>query len=155
MNGAKNMNLQQAERFFSVIGEMRRYLMHAKPFSGITHSEMTILHMIDMRERKGERASTTWLSERLHLSKSSISQTLNSMEAKGWIRRSIDPSNRRKTSIDTTEEGRRMMQEVYNEVVENIGRVLERMGQENAERFLDLIEMFLAGAKVEFKSQKE
>ena len=36
-----------SERFFTAIGDMRRYLMQAKPLCGISHSEMPILHLID------------------------------------------------------------------------------------------------------------
>ena len=74
------MDQQLSERFFTSISEMRRYLMQAKPFEGITHSEVTILHLIDICQRRCERASTTWLSAHLGLTKSSVSQTLNSME---------------------------------------------------------------------------
>jgi DNA-binding MarR family transcriptional regulator len=142
---------QLAERFFTVTGDMRRYLMQSKPFGGITHSEMPILHLIEGCERHGERASTTGLSARMGLSKSSVSQTLGTMEEKGWIRRSIDPDNRRQTVIDLTDEGRRKMQEIFEEGVERIGNILENMGRADAERFLELMEKFLAGAKIEFQ----
>jgi DNA-binding MarR family transcriptional regulator len=133
---------------------MRRYLMQSKPFQGITQSEVTILHLIDVCDRRGERASTTWMSSRLGLTKSSVSQTLNSMEEKGWIRRSIDPDNRRQTEIQLTDEGRDKMCEVFTEGQIRIGNVLERMGRENAEKFLDLMEMFLDGAKIEFQRKE-
>ncbi len=143
--------MQQSERFFNVIGEMRRYLMQSKPFSGISHSEVTILHMISVCEKKGKRASTTWLSARLNLSKSSISQSLGAMEEKGWIVRAIDPSNRRQTNIDLTESGRQKLDEVNAATVSSIDRMLTRMGRENAEKFVDLVVLFLDSAKAEFQ----
>lgn len=148
------MEQQLTERFFTVIGEMRRYLMQSKPFDGITHSELTILHMIDICDRRGERASTTWLSTKLGLTKSSVSQTLNSMEEKGWIHRSIDPDNRRKTTIDLTDEGRRKMGNVFSEGMSRVGNVLEHMGRENAERFIEMMETFLASARIEFQRKE-
>lgn len=148
------MEQQLSERFFTAIGQMRRYLMQVKPYDGITHNEMTILHMIELCERRGERASTTWLSARLGLSKPSVSQTLNSMEEKGWIRRTIDPNNRRQTAINVTDEGREKMSEVFQQVVKSVARVLERMGRENAERFVELIELFLAGTKIELQRKE-
>jgi DNA-binding MarR family transcriptional regulator len=148
------MEQQLTERFFTVIGEMRRYLMQSRPFEGITHSEMTILHLIDICDKRGEHASTTWLSSRLGLSKSSVSQTLNSMEQKGWIHRSIDPDNRRKTTIDLTASGRQKMGEVFQEGMIRVGNVLEIMGRENADRFIEMMEMFLASAKIEFQRKE-
>ena len=145
---------QLPERFFTAIGEMRRYLMQSKPFCGITHSEMSILHLIDICIRRGERASTTWLSARMGFTKSSISQTLGAMEEKGWIHRSIDPDDRRQTAIDLTDEGRQKMQEVYREGIARIGSILEKMGREEAVRFLELMEKFLAGAKAEFQRKE-
>jgi DNA-binding MarR family transcriptional regulator len=148
------MEQQLTERFFTVIGEMRRYLMQSKPFDGITHSEVTILHMIDICDRRGERASTTWLSTKLGLTKSSVSQTLNSMEEKGWIHRSIDPDNRRKTTIDLTDEGRQKMGSVFSEGMNRISNVLEKMGKENAERFIEMMEKFLANVRIEFQRKE-
>ena len=142
------------ERFFTAIGEMRRYLMQSKPSHGITHSEMMVLHMIDNCDRKGARASTTWLSSRLGLTKSTVSQTLNSMEEKGWIRRGIDPDNRRQTTIDLTEAGSEKIREVMREGMTRVGIVLEKMGHESAERFVEMIENFLASAKIEFQRKE-
>jgi DNA-binding MarR family transcriptional regulator len=115
---------------------------------------VAILHLIEVCQRRGERASTTWLSERLKLAKPSISQALNAMEEKGWIHRSIDPDNRRQTNIDVTEEGQRKMAQAYRMVVASVTRVLDHMGRENAERFVELMEQFLDGAKVEFQRKE-
>lgn len=153
-NGVVSLDQLLTERFFTAIGEMRRYLMQTKPFLGITHSEMTILHMIDICDRRGARASTTWLSSRLGLTKSTVSQTLNSMEEKGWIRRGIDPDNRRQTLIDLTEAGKLKMEEVFQEGKVRIGKVLETMGREDAEQFIEMTEKFLAGAKIEFQRKE-
>ena len=145
---------QLAERFFTVIGEMRRYLMQTKPSPGVTPGEMTILHLIDICDKRGERASTTWLSGRIKMSKSSVSQVLKAMEGKGWIARSLDPENRRQTNIELTDEGRRKMDELYKVMIASIARVLELMGRENAEEFLELTELFLARAKIEFQRKE-
>lgn len=153
-NGVFGVDQPLTERFLTAIAEMRRYLMQTKPFEGITHTEMTILHMIELCERRGERASTTWLSARLGLTKSTVSQTLNSMEEKGWIRRGIDPDNRRQTIIDLTEAGKQKMEEVFQETRVRIGRILEIMGQESAERFVGMIENFLVSVKAEFQRKE-
>jgi DNA-binding MarR family transcriptional regulator len=138
-----------SERFFTVVSDMRRHLMQAKPFCGISHSEMPILHLIDKMEKRGERVSTTWLSAHLGLTKSSISQVLNSLEEKGWIRRAIDPENRRKTTIDLTDAGREKMRQFHREGMARIEKVLDRMGHENAEKFIEMVELFLSGVKAE------
>jgi DNA-binding MarR family transcriptional regulator len=142
------------ERFFTAISEMRRYLMQSKPSHGTTHSEIMVLHMIDNCDRRGARASTTWLSSRLGLTKSTVSQTLNSMEEKGWIRRGIDPDNRRQTTIDLTEAGRRKMEEIFQESKLRIAKVLETMGREDSERFIEMVEKFLDSVKVEFQRKE-
>lgn len=153
-NGVVNLDQLLTERFFTAIGELRRYLMQSKPFEGLTHSEMTILHMIDICDRRGARASTTWLSSRLGLTKSTVSQTLNSMEEKGWIRRGIDPDNRRQTTIDLTDAGKQKLAAVFREGMTRVSVVLEKMGQEGAEHFVEMIEKFLASAKAEFQRKE-
>ncbi len=153
-NGVVNLDQLLTERFFTAISEMRRYFVQSKPSQGISHSETMILHMIDNCDRRGARASTTWLSSRLGLTKSTVSQTLNSMEEKGWIRRGIDPDNRRQTLIDLTEAGKQKMEEVFQDGKIRIARVLETMGREDSERFIEMIENFLAVVKAEFQRKE-
>jgi DNA-binding MarR family transcriptional regulator len=148
------LDQQLTERFFTAIGELRRYLIQSKPLDGVTHSEMTIFHMIDICDRRGMRASTTWLSSRLGLTKSTVSQTLNAMEGKGWIRRGIDPDNRRQTTIDLTDAGKQKVVEVFRDAMNRVSIVLEKMGQESSEQFVEMIENFLASAKDEFQRKE-
>ena len=153
-NGVVGMDQLLTERFFTAISEMRRFLMQTKPSHGITHSEMMILHMIVGCDRRGARASTTWLSSRMGLTKSTVSQTLNSMEEKGWILRSIDPDNRRQTNIDLTEAGKQKIDDVFQKSKERIAKVLETMGREDSERFIEMIEKFLISAMAEFQRKE-
>jgi len=76
------------------------------------------------------------------------------MEGKGWIHRSIDPDNRRKTTIDLTDEGRQKMGSVFSEGMNRISNVLENMGKENAERFIEMMEKFLANVRIEFQRKE-
>ena len=41
------------------------------------------------------------------------------------------------------------MREFYREGMERIEKVLDRMGRENAEKFIEMMELFLSGVKAE------
>ena len=56
--------------------------------------------------------------------------------------------------IDLTEAGKEKIAEVFREGKVRIGKVLETMGQERAEQFVEMIESFLASAKTEFQRKE-
>ena len=64
------------------------------------------------------------ISERLHLSKSTVSRLVSQLIARGWVRRMPDVSDRRAVLVSLTDEGR---------------NVADRLGRARARRFEDLL----------------
>jgi DNA-binding MarR family transcriptional regulator len=68
-----------------------------------------------------------------------ISKTL---ESKGYIKRSIDPSDRRKVIVSITAAGRGIIEREQMEIVKITASIFERMGERNTKEFMRLFGIF-------------
>lgn len=75
----------------------------------------------------------------LHLSKPAVSQTLNSLEKKGYISRAIDPDDRRKITVMVTDTGEAKLKEAQNQYDQVMDRVISQYGEENTRQLISLI----------------
>ena len=76
----------------------------------------------------------------LHITKSAISQMLNSLEKKGYIQRSIDVSDRRRVLVNLTENGTMVVKETKESVNNHLGEIVSRLGDENTKQLILLLE---------------
>lgn len=76
------------------------------------------------------------LAEELMTSVSMVSKMLKTLEAKGWVLRTVDPKSRRNTFVSLTEEGRSLYADEQQRCLALNTRVMEKMGRENIERLL-------------------
>lgn len=79
------------------------------------------------------------IHETLHISKPAVSQTLNSLERKGYILRAIDPADRRKITVTVTAKGRAELEECTRCFDQMMDDVLETFGAENAAMLIEQI----------------
>lgn len=56
----------------------------------------------------------TWqAAESADISKATLTGVVRTLESRGWIRRSVDPKDRRLINLDLTDSGRRLMEEIF------------------------------------------
>jgi len=89
--------------------------------------------------RSAEGVCVSSIQENLHISKPAVSQTLNSLEQKGFIHRTIDPNDRRKITVTLTCEGQTALNDAKMCFDKGLDSVLEQFGEENAKSLVELI----------------
>lgn len=88
----------------------------------------------------GERGvCVSEIQRNLHISKPAVSQTLNSLEKKGYVTRAIDPVDRRKITVLLTQEGEKALSLAKRRYMESLDGVLDRFGSENVKNLLYLV----------------
>jgi len=80
------------------------------------------------------------LKKYLSISKGAISQNLASLEKKGYIKRTIDESNRRNVIVTLTAKGREIMKEHYSQFTERLGKIISRLGEENVKQMIKIVD---------------
>ncbi len=80
------------------------------------------------------------LSGAMSVSTARITRLLNTLEDRGLVRRSIDPTDRRKIVVRLTEEGKRYLDGVYARTHKRASAVVEALGAEDTEAFIRIAE---------------
>ena len=84
---------------------------------GITHSQGSVFMMLSI----GKCATAAELSRELFIDSAAMKRTLDKLEAKGFIRRITDPSDKRLNKLDLTAEGNALAQKlpaIYKSVLD-------------------------------------
>lgn len=92
------LNYQWIQKVYVSLDDYDRRILEE---SGLTTSEFRTLLSLD--EREGERL--TAISERLLLSKSTITRVIDQLEERTWVERIPDPNDRRALRVVLTEKG--------------------------------------------------
>lgn len=96
-----------------------------------------IVTMIHIRQADGMHQSQ--LAEFIGRDRPSITRVLDVLEGKGWIRRSVDPRDRRSHCLTLTEEGSDVLEEAQPLVREIVSRVFEPIPDADYEVFLSVL----------------
>jgi DNA-binding MarR family transcriptional regulator len=78
----------------------------------------------------------------LSVSKAAVSQTLGTLEKKGYVERAIDRDNRRKIVITLTDSGRAALEHSNDALDSFIVSLINRFGEAKTSRLIGLINDF-------------
>ncbi|NLW78366.1 MAG: MarR family transcriptional regulator [Ruminococcaceae bacterium] len=88
---------------------------------------------------EGKNLNVSEIQDTLHISKSAVSQTLSSLEKKGYITREIDKNDRRKIAVAATPEGKRVLREALCSYDRLLSAMVERYGAENLDQLIEKV----------------
>lgn len=111
---------------------------------GIELWELEILAALRRSGGPPYRLTSGALLEEAQLTSGAITKRVARLEAKGWVRREIDPGDRRQILVVLTEEGLERARSVFGVMSETERSLLEGLGGETLERMNgDLRELLL------------
>lgn len=124
--------------FFQLLQQFRR-IHWGSELEVMTQAEFMAVSAIwkaqtEHSDKPGVYVST--LAERLMISVSMVSKMLKTLEEKGWILRTVDPSSRRNTFVSLTDAGRSLYDTESQKIMATNQRVMEKMGREKIARLL-------------------
>ncbi len=106
-------------------------------------SEVFILHKISENEFDSKHnALMSDIQCELHITKPAISQTLNSLEKKGYINRLIDEKDRRRFILKLTPKGERTVASLKQHIDQVMEEIISRFGEENTNQLIKLFNRF-------------
>ena len=133
------VSIHRMER--TIMSHMDRYLSRWR----VTVSTMWV--MINLLSEESESMSPAQLATVTGLSRPSMTSVLDSLEKKGYIRRSMHPTDRRMVSVHITEQGKSFMGEVFPPIGRGVVRTLKYLNQEERKTFMKLYSKILAGSR--------
>ncbi|MBR3059632.1 MAG: transcriptional regulator [Oscillospiraceae bacterium] len=105
--------------------------------AAISRGELYLLWYI---HRKADAVLPGELKEAMRVSTARIAHLLNALEARGYIRRSIDPADHRRVVIRLTEAGNHDLEQVCSRIHRRLAAIAEALGEEDTEKFVCLAE---------------
>lgn len=84
------------------------------------------------------------IQNKLSASKAAVSGLLSSLEKRGYIKREIEPENRRKVSLSLTDKGKAELEVCREPFNDLIVEILEDLGYENAHALMERLEQLSA-----------
>lgn len=95
--------------------------------------------VLDMLSRSSDVVLPSYLSEKLQLSRVSVTLTLNSLESKGLIKRELSSSDRRKVNVSITKKGEEVLEVIREEAYAFIKNLFAIIGVNKCEQLMDIM----------------
>lgn len=106
---------------------------------GILHHNAT--------EHPEKKMTATELCEKMHMQKSQMNRTLNSMEEKGLIFRKRSEKDKRQVYVTMNMENAGIYERQHEKILKFVDAVLEKVGKEKAEEIIQLFTLITSKAK--------
>ena len=90
----------------------------------------------------GGSISNAEIQDELQITKSAVSQMLDTLEEKGYIERKPDASDRRRMCVTTTPRGEQILQRMGQHAKRITDEVVARIGEEKIQQMFDLLNEF-------------
>jgi DNA-binding MarR family transcriptional regulator len=114
----------------------------------LNRTEQLLLHILRMNTLARKRIISTQLANKIHVTRSAISQTVDRLVEKGYVCRVAADDDKKIAYIELSDRERQKLQQETLERASLYERVEKEMGKENAAQFLCLLEKFVNTANV-------
>ncbi len=137
------MNTELKDSLVRSIFRFKKVGFHFPPGTDLRLGELYVMRLIaENALDSAENVYAADIQNGLHVSRPAISQMLNSLEEKGYIRREIDGRDRRRLLLTLTAKGEKIMQVMKGHANRVIAEIISRFGEENTTRLIGLLNRF-------------
>ena len=141
-----NFSRELAQDLLQIFSQFKRS-NGQHPFTklGIKPSEFLLLHtLIEHCDDASAGMKVTEISERLQITPSAVTHTINSLEKGGFIERLAAPNDRRIVLVRATDKSKEIMKGLYAERVQFIEGLVTSLGEQDSKEFIRLFSKALA-----------
>ncbi|AMC93607.1 hypothetical protein AOC36_06290 [Erysipelothrix larvae] len=130
------METNKRNEFFTALNRLRKFPHHMRVDGTMQFTELMILMNIQRAEEFPEsKFNVKKIQKFLNISQSAVSQTIASLEDKGYIRRDIDPNDRRKFALTLTPLGSDTIHTMNARMDEMMDEIFESISDEEIKQF--------------------
>lgn len=136
-----NNNEYIANKLMDTIRRFKKAGLHAKCTNGLTPGQIGMLHLIYHQFNGANNGiSVSQLSELSQQTSSGVTQTINFLENKGLVTRTIDEEDRRIMRVNLTPLGLEQVKEHHQNLLNLSYGFIENLGREKILTFIDILE---------------
>lgn len=135
------MNQSLKEQYMHAVFRFRKNGVILPHRADLNMSELAIMKGIEGNcLALGNHINLSEIQSRLHITKSAVSQMMNSLEKKGYLERRTDTADRRKVIVTLTQTGLDVLEETKETVNQTLEEIISRLGDENTKQLISLLE---------------
>lgn len=128
------------EQYMRAVIRFRKVGIILPYISDLNTTELVVMQGIERNcPYSDNNISMSEVQEGLHITKSAISQVMNSLEKKGFVERRIDVEDRRKIVATLTQAGKDILEETKISANSNLNKIISHLGDENAKQLITLL----------------
>ncbi len=136
----KKTSAALANELYQLLQQIPRIRYRPYSVEGLTPGEQGLLMILVMNfDWAGKVATVGSLSNSLQITPAGVTHLLNPLEETGHIERLPDPSDRRIVRVGLTRKGKRATEQLMNAVHEQLGGLVESLGEEDAGTLIRLL----------------
>lgn len=132
------------QELMEVMRKLHNMKRKKKGFGDLTHMDIMVLFHIDcsLKSNKDDTLGikVSQITKIMDIPKPATSKTLNSLEEKGYISRSIDSSDRRVVYVNLTDEGKKTIVILSKKRDHYINNLMVKLGHDDAENLIRIID---------------
>lgn len=127
-------------KFFDAMNQIRKIRI-GDLFPEMTKADgMTLLAINHYnRGRQSDVLTVSELAEKIHTKPSAVSRTLKNLEEQGLIERTVNQADRRNTYVKVSAKGKKICEQMEQEMNDFSKAVLSRMKEEDLRRLIDYL----------------
>lgn len=137
------MSHAQEQALLEALNEHHKTRRHVPDFYGIPLGEFHMLKLIETMMEENANSETgvqaSQLSVRSQISRSAVSQILNSLEKKDLIERVVGTFDRRVVYVRLTANGQNITASVQKFMYHFIGKIIAELGNQNTDTLISLL----------------
>jgi len=124
-------------KLFRALMQFKRLGWHQHSIAGCTPSEIRVL--ICVKRGGNPLVTVSEISKHLLVTPPSITQILNTLEARGLIERHMDTTDRRVIVVKLTEHGEQVTEQADEAFSATMKRLIEYLGEQQSNQLADLL----------------
>ena len=129
------------DQYMHAIFRFKKMGMVFHQIADVNMNELVVMRGIAGNSFSDNNTCVSEIQSNLHITKSAISQMMNSLEKKGYIEREIDKNDRRKVIVTLTKMGMDVLKKTKDSVNQLLDEIFSRFGEENTKQLISLINL--------------
>ena len=122
---------------WEIVSRIKLWFLSKYPFEGMSRGDYMMLNLLTQSANDGKMMTVTMISDSLKVSKAAISQSIKALKKKEWVKSISDTTDKRKSYIVLTDEGRKAYEKQRKVIIRNLQECFRNVDEADLKMFCD------------------
>ena len=122
---------------WEIVSRIKLWFLSKYPFEGMSRGDYMMLNLLTQSANDGKMMTVTMMSDILKVSKAVISQSIKALKKKNWVKSISDTTDKRKSYIVLTDEGRKAYEKQRKVIIRNLQECFRDVDEADLKMFCD------------------